>query len=48
MVDDTVTDRRYCPLEAEGFARTIASSKARVLATRFCSANDFFPTYFKP
>src|SRR5260370_927368 len=28
MVEDTVTERRYCPLAADGFARTIASIRA--------------------
>src|SRR5882724_10089036 len=34
MVDDSVTDRRYCPLAAAGLARTMASRSARAFATR--------------
>src|SRR5713226_5105387 len=44
MVEDSVTERRYCPLAAAGLARTMASRRARAFATRCGSANDFFPT----
>src|SRR5262249_12087495 len=44
IVDDTVMDRRYCPFEAAGFARTIASSRAVALATSCSLENDFLPT----
>src|SRR6185503_2871604 len=44
MVDDTVTVRRYWPLDADGLARMMASSKASALADSCVWLNERFPT----
>src|ERR1044071_58115 len=44
IVDETVTDFRYFPLAADGFARTTLSTSARVLATRLSVGNEVLPT----
>ena len=44
IVEDTVTDLRYLPLAADGFAFTTLSTSAWALSMRFCAGNDIFPT----
>src|ERR687896_666667 len=44
IVEDTVTDLRYLPLAAGGFALTTLSTSACALATRFSVVNDILPT----
>ena len=44
IVDDTVIDRRYWPLAADGLARTMASSRASALAESWSLENDRLPT----
>src|SRR5688500_4176714 len=44
IVEDTVTDLRYLPLAAGGFARTTLLTSACALATRFSVENDVLPT----
>src|SRR5438093_581502 len=39
IVDDTVTDLRYLPLAAGGFALTTLSTSAWVLSIRLCAGN---------
>ena len=40
---DIVTERRYVPFAADGFARTIASITAMAFAAMFSAENDFLP-----
>src|SRR6185503_1860124 len=44
IVEDTVTDLRYLPLAADGFALTTLSTRAWAFSTRFRVGNDIFPT----
>src|SRR5207245_1517297 len=43
IVVDTVSDRRYVPFAAAGFARTIASMSAIAFAASCCSLNECLP-----
>ena len=44
IVEDTVTDLRYLPLAADGFALTMLSTSAWALSMRLCAAKESFPT----
>ena len=43
IVEDTVTDLRYLPLAADGFALTTLSTSAWALSMRFCAGNEILP-----
>src|SRR5437870_2250422 len=44
IVDDTVTDFRYFPLAAGGFALTTLSTSVWALSIRLCGGKDVLPT----
>ena len=44
IVEDTVTDLRYLPFAADGFALTMLSTSAWALSMRLCAAKESFPT----
>ena len=44
IVEDTVTDLRYLPFAADGFALTTLSTSAWAFSIRLCAGNDVFPT----
>src|SRR5215813_13787378 len=44
IVDERVTDFRYFPLAAAGFARTTLSTSACALSMRLCAGNEVLPT----
>src|SRR3954464_15254382 len=44
IVEDTVTDFRYLPFAAGGFALTTESTSAWALSIRLCVGKDVFPS----
>ena len=44
IVEDTVTDFRYFPFAADGFALTTLSTSAWAFSIRLCDAKDVLPT----
>jgi hypothetical protein len=44
IVEDTVTDLKYFPLAADGFAFTMLSTSAWALSMRLCEGKEIFPT----